>query len=725
MTPTPRFIPRSLTPTTEQVAIQCSQQRITLIEANAGAAKTTTLALRIGEGLARGLVPEQILALVFTTEAKEVLRQRLLQLGVAPFVVNKLPLHTVEEFARQVLSFWEESTPPVLESLHELKPMALEALEHLSQQQAQNSHGEDLEFRTHHVALSQFFESQLRLKASLNVFLDDEESAAEKALQAGVTLSDLLWTQHYEILRQSPYEGVLFRGPEDGTYDLACTLLEQADLLELLPEYRLIVVDELHDANEASFQIVRLLAQRPQAYVVAAGDKDQVIQTHLAADASYLSARFAAYFEGIVRLPLSYTYRHGPYLAYATAQFKHKKVDSMLPLATQIHVHRYSTDQAEHAIQPVMQAIMQWQRQGGSLSQCAVLFRDVHQSIHLENQLLTQSIPYQLQGMSSYLQRDEILFLRGWLALALNDLAAVQSEAVRERMVRAMALFTELPFNETELAAAAAEIAETPALLTFFYEGQMVRRASEQDQWRFQEALTYLKAVSAQSPAPEVLQHLMQMLDLENVAKRIYVFEHAAVVVQKSIHAFLDMAQQLNLSLEQFYQWCAQQDQQSSTTREAVVLSCVAQAKGKEFEHVLMPYLEMGEFPSMQHDTQMERNLFYVGITRTQKRLSLFVPAAEHRISEYVPELLLEQIQEQTQQRLLQLQQQAAPGAAQRAAPAAVSAAATTRFALAVPFAEKDEAKQLGARWDPVQRLWFVPPGLSPAAFERWWPRSS
>lgn len=723
MAPTPRFIPRGLIPTTEQVAIQCSQQRITLIEANAGAAKTTTLALRIGEGLARGLVPEQILALVFTVEAKEVLRQRLLQLGVAPFIVNKLPLHTVEEFARQVLGFWEEGAPPVLNSLHELKPMALEALEHLSQKQAHHSYGEELEFRTHHVALSQFFESQLRLKASLNVFLNTEESAVEKALQAGVTLSDLLWTQHYEILRQSPYEGVLFRGPEDGTYDLACTLLEQADLLELLPEYRLIVVDELHDANEASFQIVRLLAQRPQAYVVAAGDKDQVIQKHLAADATYLSARFAAYFEGIVRLPLSYTYRHGPYLAYATAQFKQKKVDSMLPLATQIHVHSYGTELAEQAVQPVVQAIMQWQRQGGSLSQCAVLFRDVHQSIHLENQLLTQAIPYQLQGMSSYLQRDEILFLRGWLALALNDLAAVQSEAVRERIVRTMALFTELPFNETELAAAAAEIAETPALFKFFYEGQMVRRASEQDQWRFQEALGYLKEVSAQSSAPEVLQHLMQRLDLENVAKRIYVFEHAAVVVQKSIQAFLDMAQRLNLSLEQFYQWCARQDPKTSSNREAVVLSCVAQAKGKEFEHVLMPYLEMGEFPSMQHDADMERNLFYVGITRTQKRLSLFVPEAQHRISEYVLELRLEQIQAQTQQRLLELQQQTVAVAPHRTP--ATTAAVATRLNLAVPFAEKDEVKQLGARWDPVQRLWFVPPGLSPAPFERWWPRRS
>ena len=37
-----------------------------------------------------------------------------------------------------------------------------------------------------------------------------------------------------------------------------------------------------------------------------------------------------------------------------------------------------------------------------------------------------------------------------------------------------------------------------------------------------------------------------------------------------------------------------------------------------------------------------------------------------------------------------------------------------------VPFAEKDEAKQLGARWDPKRRKWYVPPGVDAALFARW-----
>ena len=33
---------------------------------------------------------------------------------------------------------------------------------------------------------------------------------------------------------------------------------------------------------------------------------------------------------------------------------------------------------------------------------------------------------------------------------------------------------------------------------------------------------------------------------------------------------------------------------------------------------------------------------------------------------------------------------------------------------LSVPFSEKDEAKQLGARWNPERRIWYVPAGVEP-----------
>lgn len=39
---------------------------------------------------------------------------------------------------------------------------------------------------------------------------------------------------------------------------------------------------------------------------------------------------------------------------------------------------------------------------------------------------------------------------------------------------------------------------------------------------------------------------------------------------------------------------------------------------------------------------------------------------------------------------------------------------------LNVPFSQKDEAKALGAKWDPTNKKWYVPGGLDVALFVKW-----
>jgi len=39
---------------------------------------------------------------------------------------------------------------------------------------------------------------------------------------------------------------------------------------------------------------------------------------------------------------------------------------------------------------------------------------------------------------------------------------------------------------------------------------------------------------------------------------------------------------------------------------------------------------------------------------------------------------------------------------------------------LNVPYAEKDAAKALGARWDPAKKKWYAPADLDKALFANW-----
>ncbi|MGL4690782.1 MAG: UvrD-helicase domain-containing protein, partial [Stenotrophomonas maltophilia] len=106
-----QFIPAGITPTDEQRNIQGSRHRTSLVIANAGAAKTTTLALRIGEAISRGMAPEDILALTFTEEAKQVMQSRLIAIGIAYNTARRVRVQTVEEFSQGVLSGLEDNVP--------------------------------------------------------------------------------------------------------------------------------------------------------------------------------------------------------------------------------------------------------------------------------------------------------------------------------------------------------------------------------------------------------------------------------------------------------------------------------------------------------------------------------------------------------------------------------------------------------------------------------------
>ena len=47
----------------------------------------------------------------------------------------------------------------------------------------------------------------------------------------------------------------------------------------------------------------------------------------------------------------------------------------------------------------------------------------------------------------------------------------------------------------------------------------------------------------------------------------------------------------------------------------------------------------------------------------------------------------------------------------------------TKRFYLNCPYAEKDDAKDLGAKWDQRARKWFVPDDIDTDLFKKWWPQ--
>ncbi|MYM67451.1 UvrD-helicase domain-containing protein [Pseudoduganella sp. FT55W] len=713
---TVRFTPQGLIPTAEQTAIQLAQNKVVLIDANAGAAKTTTLALRIGEALARGLAPEQILALTFTPEAREVLRRRLLEVGVARAMVERIAVLSFDDFSAWMMDLVDGDDVRQCHDTRTLKNYALQAMDAAGERYAGRVDG--LELHTHSLALSQFLDVQLNLKATMALDSDVEFMGPEEAAEVlGVPVSDYVATLEYERLRLDGGAGAVFRGPFDATYDLACNLHEGGRLAEQFPDYRLVLCDELHDLNEAAFRILEALIDRPQCFFVGAGDKDQVIHAKLGASAEYLNRRFGERYPKLQRYPLTQTYRHGPHLAYAMAEFKQKQIESQLPLRTEIEQAHYGS--AAACAQLAVAAVRQWKADGYDIDGCAILIRDRHQSMAIENALIDADIDYRTPPMAGYLQRDEILFLRGLLAIALKDFGAVKSEQVRTAIVDALVAFSEMKFSPRSMDNFKQQILKSPDLLGELFLIEDERRdgvvasyrdvASEATKRAVIGALAWLSTVDPATPAATVLTELCERVQLTATARRIFVRAYDAGVINKSIASLLEAAAASGQSLAEF--WRAVNAREAfirrKRDRKSVLIECAANAKGKEFDHVILPFLQDGEFPHPLQPKREEENLFYVAATRARVRLTLLSPSESAQRSSFIAQMRLPK------------SSAAAEAALGRNERAPVAAPASRHY-LTAGFHDKDQVKALGAKFDIARRAWYVESDTNLEAFAAW-----
>lgn len=627
-----QFVPKRITPTPEQLAIQTAQKKVVLIDANAGAAKTTTLALRLAEALHRGRPPERMLALVFTEAARVALRQRLLEIGVPLGVVKRLTIDTFDTFATNVLRQMEGMQVASIRSNEELRPMAWEALEVVSEKYA---HRYPLEINTTNAAIAEFLKLQLRTKARLDFDAPDFDSnTLEDNLEMlGMSRTHYLWLREYEGLRGADTGEIQFRAPFDATYDLVRMLGGDEPLRQQLPAYQIIVADELHDLNEASFRLLTMLIRRGNAFFCGAGDKDQVIYTWSGADHRFLRQRFEQEFPSLQRMPLTASYRYGTQLAQAVGALKNKPSVSALTRGTPVEVLHYDHTQPQACSAQLIAAL-----EHAHAGTTAILLRDRDQAIRVETALFQSGIAYGLVDMNSYLLNQEVLMLRGMVAIARMDLHAIKSGPRRGEILEALVAFAEIPFTRAELQQAKADVANYPELLEGFLTNQLAKSVNQDKAALTLAAVEYLRAQPADAPAGPALQHVFAMLQLEQTARRIYVDPAQARVVARSLHGFIAVCTEAGVALGGFAGWLGEMEEAVtvSTGKARLVIACIDQIKGLEYNHVILPYLAVDEFPRSKTDPLEEENRFYVAATRARDRLTILTPQDPAYQSRYI-----------------------------------------------------------------------------------------
>lgn len=396
-------------------------------------------------------------------------------------------------------------------------------------------------------------------------------------------------------------------------------LLENnADVREKLQKrYQYIHVDEYQDTNRVQFSIVELLAGDVQNVCVV-GDIDQNIYSWRGADIKNV-LQFEKHFPRSTTVLLEENYRSTQTIIAASNDIIKKnknRVDKNVFTSNQkgekieLYAGMTGIDEAEYVAMKAKSLI----EEGADPTSIAVLYRTNFQSRSLEEAFLNFEVPYQLLG-TKFFERREVKDVLSYLRLALNPGNSADLARVINTPTRGIGKVTMLKVIEDKRAD--------------------LNAGAQAKVKVFDDIMTDIAAIATEKPLSQTIKFIMKRSGLEDTFREEKTEE--AMERIENLRELVSLASRYdelspNEAVELLLESAAlQSDQDEIKDKEeldAVRLMTIHAAKGLEFAYVFITGLEEGLFPherldDSKIDNEEERRLFYVALTRAEKKLFL------------------------------------------------------------------------------------------------------
>ncbi len=595
-----------------------------LIIAGAGAGKTKVLTHRILNIVKMGVAPRDILAITFTNKAATEMRERVGHLLGSDMSINR-PIQSIER--------------PFVSTFHALGVFIIR----------ENSQilGLPKHFNIYDRGDAKRAMKDAMMQCSLDPKTHDPFSLLNSISRAkGEGMDRNKYAEsardHKEELVARVWEAYERIARADKSLDFDDLLLlaykilsENPDILKKYSDrWKYMHIDEYQDTNHIQYKTARLLAQAHRNICVV-GDIDQNIYSWRGATIENIMNFEKDYPEATV-ITLEKNYRSTKtILAAANSVIEknkqrrkknlytdndHGEKISMNVLYTELDEARYVTDTACELI-----------NSGVSPQNIAVLYRANFQSRVLEDACIKKNIPYKLAG-TKFFERKEIKDVLAYIRAAIQgrespiwgDVARIIN--VPARGIGKVSLLKIMTGKEKELSGSVrgklesfwnildsinkqSKTAKPSELVKFVIQVSGIERSySPQHEYVFDED------VNGNSSKENDEERLLNVRELVSMAA-----QYDNVIGEDGIQAFLT-----NVALY------SDQDNIKETD-DAIRLMTVHSAKGLEFDYVfivgmeedLFPFKHMGEEDISSRESEEERRLFYVALTRAKKKLYL------------------------------------------------------------------------------------------------------
>lgn len=584
-----------------------------LIIAGAGSGKTRVITYRIANMLEKGIPQSAILALTFTNKAAKEMEERIKDLTGKK--LQNLTVSTFHAFGVQILR-------QEIEALGFRQNFSI--YDETDKKSLIKETGRELKYTADALDLYK-----------ISVLFSDIKTG-RKNWESETDMYRQLYEEYQKGLKL--YNAVDF----DDLIVLPIKLFhEHPEILEKYRNrYKYIMVDEFQDTSHQQYEFMHLLSDKNIAVV---GDDDQSIYSWRGADYQNI-VNFEKDFD-VTEIRLEQNYRStGTILAAANGVIKHNtnRKDKELwsgngdgkPI--EVFMPENEAAEAEFIAEGILGICTDENR---NYDDFGVLIRANTQSRAIEEAFLENNIPYTMSGGTSFFERKEIKDIISYLRVIANHdddinllriintprrgIGRVTIEAISEVAKRMdislweaiQALFTateeECPVSDStleDLKAFTDIIENAKSMLGGKGLSKKVRQLVED--------IKYFDYLIGENPKSEKSARF-KFMNIESLIKSMEQWENNPNYEDTSLYAYLNRITLLS-----------RDDMDDEQDKGKVNLMTVHASKGLEFQVVFIAGAEEGLMPHAHAveeggdaAVEEERRLFYVAVTRAQKRL--------------------------------------------------------------------------------------------------------
>ena len=273
-------------------------------------------------------------------------------------------------------------------------------------------------------------------------------------------------------------------------------------------------------------------------------------------------------------------------------------------------------------------------------SDFAILYRTNAQSRSFEDALRKKNIPYRVYGGLSFYQRKEIKDVLAYLRLLINNDDEQAFKRIINFPARGIGLTT---LNKISIEAKNKSVSDYTYLKDYSKSSTILNNSTKNKLLDFVVMIESIKAKLESLDVFEITKEVLKQSGLYNLYKNDESMEGVNRIqnieeLLNGIKDFVENNDKNQVSVSTFLQDVAlatDQDNESND-KNKVALMTIHLAKGLEFPFVYIVGLEENLFPSAMNlnsrtELEEERRLFYVALTRAEKKIYLSYVLSRYR----------------------------------------------------------------------------------------------